>query len=178
MVRKPACDEGEDLELARRETFGARAVGERPADGLLDQPTGDRGGWDGLAFRLPKRGPARVGQTYLRDVRLFLAALVVALASGCGDNGVKPTLEVFSDSDGVLHVIGRGWNGCANVTVNLPKPWTGSKQAVGEDGRFSLMYAHPLVKPYVGAVTATCAESPKRTVATEIRVGDPRSQRS
>src|SRR5438128_1080786 len=40
--RKPARDEAEDLELARcewRETFGARAVGERP-DELLDQPTG------------------------------------------------------------------------------------------------------------------------------------------
>jgi hypothetical protein len=110
------------------------------------------------------------------SVRLFVAGLVVALASGCGGNDGEPSLDAVSDSDGVLHVSGSGWKGCADVTVTLPKPWTGSSQPVGKDGRFSLMYAHPVVKPYEGAVTATCAKSPQRQATVQIRVGDPRSQ--
>jgi hypothetical protein len=109
-------------------------------------------------------------------VRLVLLALVLGLASSCtGDNG-EQSLNVFSDSDGVLHVNGSGWKGCTRVSVDLPEPWTGSESAVGEDGRFSLVYAHPLVKPYEGAVTVVCVDSPQRTVVAEIRVGDPRSQ--
>src|SRR5215207_5100540 len=100
--------------------------------------------------------------------------LAVALASGCAGTDRDRSLDAFSDSDGVLHVDGSGWGGCALVIVDLPQPWTGSESKVGEDGRFSLLYAHPLVKPYEGAVTAACADSPQRTVIAEIRVSDPR----
>lgn len=47
-----ARDESEDLEFAGcewRETFGARVVGERSVDELLDQAAGDRGGEECVA---------------------------------------------------------------------------------------------------------------------------------
>jgi len=109
-------------------------------------------------------------------MQVLLAARVVALLTGCSGNGGGPSLKAFSDSDGVLHVNGSGWKDCGRVTVDLPEPWTASEQTIGENGRFSLVYAHPLVKPYEGAVTATCAESLKQKATTEIRIGDPRSR--
>jgi hypothetical protein len=110
------------------------------------------------------------------DMRLFLAALVLSFSAGCASHGGGPSVKAFSDSDGVLHVDGSGWRGCGRVAVRLPEPWTGSETAVGGSGRFSLMYAHPEVTPYKGAVVATCADSPKQRATTEIRVGDARSQ--
>ena len=93
--------------------------------------------------------------------------LLVALVSGCGGGSdrARPLLDAWSDSDGVLHVEGTAWNGCGRVTVQLPDPWSSSEQRVGADGRFSLTYSHPEVKPYEGTVTATCT-SPSQVVAS------------
>lgn len=108
---------------------------------------------------------------------LLLLPLVIAYLAACASGGGDgPSLDAFSEPDGVLHVNGSGWKGCRRVAVRLPEPWTGSKTTVGGNGRFSLMYAHPEVEPYHGAVTATCVESPERAETTEIRVGDSRSQ--
>ena len=108
---------------------------------------------------------------------MFAATLGVLLALGCGGDGEEPSLDVFSDSDGVLHVSGSGWSGCARVSVALPNPWGSSESRVGGDGGFSVTFAHPLVKPYEGAVTVTCAQPSRQPQATaQIRVGDPRYQ--
>lgn len=116
----------------------------------------------------------------LVSVVRFVRALVVVvllMAAGCATDASTPTLEAFSDSDGVLHIEGTGWHRCAPVNVKLPKPWAGSRKDVDKEGRLSLMYAKPLVKPYRGRVTAAqpaCDGSAPLGAATEIRVGDPR----
>jgi hypothetical protein len=116
-----------------------------------------------------------------RDGIILGYAIVPGCVPSCCFSGLherrwRPSVKAFSDSDGVLHVSGSGWKGCGRVAVGLPEPWTGSETTVGGNGRFSLMYAHPEVKPYKGAVIATCADSPKQRATTEIRVGDIRSQ--
>ena len=117
-------------------------------------------------------------------MRLFAIALGAVLLSGCAGPSGGPTLEAFSESNGVLHVNGRGWKGCTRVVVNLPSPWTGSKPTVSDGGSFSLTYAHPEGEPYEGVVAAICAEGPKcseeppkQESRTEIRIGDARWQR-
>jgi len=107
-------------------------------------------------------------------MRPFLASLLVVLLVGCSNGDGAPSLKAFSESNGVLHVDGAGWTDCARVTVALPQPWGArSEQPVIDEG-FSLTYAHPLVKPYEGTVTATCVGSPKEMATVKIRVGDSR----
>jgi hypothetical protein len=80
---------------------------------------------------------------------------------------------------GVLHVSGSDWKSCRRIRVDLPEPWAGSESSVGGDGRFSLVNAHPMVKPYEGTVTVTCAEPPREAQArAEIRVGDRRNSQA
>jgi hypothetical protein len=115
---------------------------------------------------------------------LLAIALGAVLLSGCAGRSDGPTVEAFSESDGVLHINGRGWKGCTRVVVSLPTPWTGSKPTVSDDGSFALRYAHPEVKPYGGVVAATCVEGPKcseeppkQESRTDIRIGDARRKR-
>lgn len=107
-------------------------------------------------------------------MRPLVASLLVVLLAGCSNGDGGPSLKAFSESNGVLHVEGAGWTDCARVTVALPQPWSARSEQPVADGGFSLMYAHPLVKPYEGTVTATCVESPKDMATAEIRVGDSR----
>jgi hypothetical protein len=109
-------------------------------------------------------------------MRLCWAVVALGLLAGCAGGGSGPSLEAFSESDGVLHINGSGWKACSRVAVRLPEPWTGSEATVGGNGKFSLMYAHPEVKPYAGAVTATCAESPRQRATAQIHVGDARTR--
>jgi hypothetical protein len=107
-------------------------------------------------------------------MRFCWALVALGLLAGCSNGDGGPSLKAFSESNGVLHVEGAGWTDCARVTVALPQPWGARSEQPVADGSFSLMYAHPLVKPYEGTVTATCNESPKDVATAEIRVGDSR----
>jgi hypothetical protein len=103
--------------------------------------------------------------------------LLLIGATGCANEASNPTLQAFSDSDGVLHIEGKGWNRCAPVDVKLPQPWGASRKQVDKDGHISLSYGKPLVKPYRGRVTArqrACDSADALDAAAEIRVGDPR----
>ena len=110
-------------------------------------------------------------------MRAPVLVLVLVATTACAGHKAGPTLRAFSDADGVLHVEGTNWHRCTPVDLKLPKPWADSRKQVDEDGAISVLYAHPLVKPYRGRVTATqaaCSGFGALDAATEIRVGDPR----
>ena len=106
-----------------------------------------------------------------------LTILALLCLAGCAGREAGASVEARSDEAGVLFVVGDRWRPCAPVTVRLPAPWTTSRVTVNEDGRFTVTYPVPAVKPYAGTVRVhqrSCGGEPATSAETSIVVGDGR----
>jgi hypothetical protein len=109
-------------------------------------------------------------------VRAVLLGTLAFLLVACG--ATKPSVSASTDKEGVLTVRGTEWTGCGDVRVKLPAPW-GSTTQTPSGKNFSLVYAHPGVKPYAGIVVVTqpgCGGRGGLEAATKIKVGDARAK--